>query len=79
MISLRNISAYFLIFFLFIISPVKNVLAEDEPVWYEKDVNNQPVINLYFFWSEKCPHCQHALPDIIEIDKEYPWLTLHSL
>lgn len=58
---------------------VSNAWASDDPVWYEKDANEQPVIHLYFFWSEKCPHCLKARPDIFEMDKEYPWLKLHSL
>jgi len=49
------------------------------PVWYETDHSGQTRIHLYFFWSEKCPHCLQALPDIIEIDKTNPWLVLHSL
>jgi len=54
-------------------------LASNEPVWYGQDENHQTVIHLYFFWSEKCPHCQQALPDIVELDKQLPWLKLHSL
>lgn len=53
--------------------------VSSEPVWYEKDMNGYPVIHLYFFWSKKCPHCLKARPDIMEMDKEYPWLKLHSL
>jgi len=68
-----------LILLLLFVSPVANVFASSEPVWYEKDANGQPVIHLYFFWSEKCPHCLQARPDIVEIDKEYSWLKLHSL
>jgi thiol-disulfide isomerase/thioredoxin len=48
-------------------------------IWYEKNANGQPVIHLYFFWSEKCPHCLKARPDVLAIDKEYDWLKLHSL
>ncbi|MDH5610896.1 MAG: thioredoxin family protein [Gammaproteobacteria bacterium] len=59
--------------------PVANALISNETVWYEKDVNDQPVIHLYFFWSNECPHCLKARPDIIEMDKEYPWLKLDSL
>lgn len=48
-------------------------------MWYEKDANDQSVIHLYFFWSKKCPHCLNARPDIVAMDKDYPWLKLHSL
>ena len=52
--------------------------AADEITWYEKDDEDQVFIHLYFFWTEKCPHCLAARPDIIELDKEFPWLKLHS-
>ena len=52
--------------------------AAEEITWYEEDGNGQVFLHLYFFWSSKCPHCLEALPDIIELDKEYAWLKLHS-
>ena len=64
-------------------SPVTTEAVEpfvaDEIIWYEKDANAQPVIHLYFFWSKKCPHCIKAQPDIVDIDRQFPWLKLHSL
>lgn len=80
---------HFLLILLFLsVLPVANAPAADasaadasadETLWYEKDVNQQPLIHLYFFWSKKCPHCLKARPDIIEMDKQFPWLILHSL
>lgn len=61
------------------ISAVTGVLASTQPVWYEKDKDGQAIIHLYFFWSEKCPHCLQARPDILAMDDEYTWLKLHSL
>ena len=74
---------FFLLTLLFI-SPVasasvQHVITTAEVVWHEKDIDGQPVIHLYFFWSKKCPHCLKARPDILEMDKEYPWLKVHSL
>ena len=65
----------------FIVSANEATTTENSapPVWYEVDQSGKSLIHLYFFWSEKCPHCLQALPDIIEIDKTYPWLVLHSL
>ncbi len=79
MFGIEKIGRYLVILFLLFIAPAPNVLASNQPVWYEKDVNGQPIIHLYFFWSKKCPHCVKARPDIIEMGKEYPWLKLHSL
>ncbi|MCW8852696.1 MAG: thioredoxin family protein [Gammaproteobacteria bacterium] len=58
---------------------VKGQQDPDGVVWYEKDVDGQSLIHLYFFWSEKCPHCLKARPDVLAIDKEFDWLKLHSL
>ncbi len=77
--EIKKIGVLLLILLVLFVSPVTNALASNEPIWYEKDDNNQPIINLYFFWSEKCPHCLQARPDIIGIDKEYSWLKLHSM
>ena len=52
--------------------------AAEEITWYEEDGDGQVYLHLYFFWSSKCPHCLEALPDIIELDREYAWLKLHS-
>ena len=79
MSKITEIISYLLIFFLLFISTSANASVSNEPVWYEKDINNQTIIHLYFFWSKKCPHCLKAGPDIIDLDKQYPWLKLHSL
>jgi len=79
MIKIKNTGHFLLFFFILFIVPVANALPQNETVWYDKDVNDQPVIHLYFFWTENCPHCQQARPDIDELDNEYPWLKLHSL
>ena len=79
MSKITEIISYLLIFFLLFISTSANASVSNEPVWYEKDINNQTIIHLYFFWSKKCPHCLKAGPDIIDMDKQYPWLKLHSL
>lgn len=53
---------------------------EQEPSpWYQVDAGGQPSLNLYFFWSKKCPHCLHALPFVESLPRQYPWLVLHSL
>lgn len=74
-----NIISYVLILFLVATSAAANAATSKAPTWYDKDVNAQPVIHLYFFWSKRCPHCLKARPDIIQMDNDYPWLKLHSL
>jgi len=36
-------------------------------------------VDLYFFWSSRCPHCQEARPFIESLPGRYPWIRLHSL
>ncbi|NWG86438.1 MAG: hypothetical protein HXY26_02835 [Hydrogenophilaceae bacterium] len=38
----------------------------------------QPV-ELYFFWSVRCPHCLEARPFVEALPARLPWLKLHSL
>lgn len=50
-----------------------------QATWYQVSADGQPSINLYFFWSRKCPHCLRALPFVEELAREHPWIVLHSL
>jgi hypothetical protein len=94
MTRVKRIYRFSLILLLLLVLPVTDAAAVDalsadvlpandsasyETVWYETDVDTQPVIHLYFFWSKKCPHCLKARPDIADMDRQYPWLKLHSL
>ena len=53
--------------------------AASKLVWAEVDDKGIAQVNLYFFWSEKCPHCLAARPVILTLAQELEWLTLHSL
>lgn len=35
-------------------------------------------VELHFFWSRTCPHCQAAKPFVEALPARLPWLTLHS-
>lgn len=52
--------------------------SEFNPVWSEVDTQSRTIIHLYFFWSKKCPHCVKAQPFVEKLDKELPWIKLHS-
>jgi thiol-disulfide isomerase/thioredoxin len=47
-------------------------------LWYSRSANNEVVVNLYFFWSKKCPHCREAVPFIETLDAKYGWLNVQS-
>jgi hypothetical protein len=47
--------------------------------WVQPDPEGRPQIQVYFFWSQKCPHCLEARPHIEALPRELPGLALHSL
>jgi hypothetical protein len=36
-------------------------------------------VHLWFFWSERCPHCLEARPHILDMAAKHPWIELHDL
>ena len=46
--------------------------------WQFKTEDNQPGINLYFYWSKKCPHCLEAVPFVTRLQQQLPWLRVYS-
>ncbi len=40
--------------------------------------NTQARVQMYFFWSAKCPHCREALPFIKSLQQELDWLDVQS-
>lgn len=36
-------------------------------------------VDLYFFWSQECPHCNKARPFIEKLAATHSWLKLHSI
>jgi len=51
----------------------------DSAPWVHEDENGQQRLDLYFFWSKRCPHCLAAKPVVEKIAAERGWLQLHSL
>jgi len=55
--------------------------AADDDVhqpWYSLANQDRITVNLYFFWSKKCPHCREAVPFIEHLDKKHDWLAVYS-
>jgi thiol-disulfide isomerase/thioredoxin len=46
--------------------------------WFELSKPGSRAVTLYFFWSDRCPHCQEARPFIESLPKLYPWIRLAS-
>lgn len=47
--------------------------------WWERGADGTVTVELYFFWSQTCPHCLEARPDVAAMAAELPWLRLHDL
>jgi glutaredoxin len=52
--------------------------ASAEIAWIDQAEDGSARVHLYFFWSQRCPHCQKALPFVQSLEREYPWLQVHS-
>ncbi|MBU1236512.1 MAG: hypothetical protein KJ634_10930 [Gammaproteobacteria bacterium] len=58
---------------------VVSVAVADDTTWIERDAAGAPQVQLYFFWSLACPHCEEARPHVEALAQRLPWLRLHSL
>jgi hypothetical protein len=41
--------------------------------------DGQPRVHLYLFWSQTCPHCLQARPQVQALVADQPWVELHDL
>lgn len=46
--------------------------------WFQQGKSGEWQVNLYFFWSARCPHCLEARPVVERMADELPWLSLQS-
>jgi len=56
---------------------VSVAMAEDPAV--DAAHAETPTVELYFFWSHQCPHCHDAIPFILSLAEQRPWLKLVDL
>jgi hypothetical protein len=55
------------------------VAAQPNGLWVKPGPDGQPQLQLYFYWTTACPHCQEARPFVEAIPVSRPWVALHSL
>jgi len=48
-------------------------------MWVATAPDGSPRVQLWFFWSKRCPHCLEARPWVEALPAHHPWLELHSL
>jgi len=53
-------------------------LPGDAALWYAQPPR-VPAVQLHFFWSRNCPHCQAARPFVESLPQTHPWIQVHSL
>jgi len=58
---------------------VMPVAAQSDDLWVQPGPDGQPQLQLYFYWTNTCPHCQAARPFVEAIPATRPWVALHSL
>ena len=55
-----------------------SVSAAEPIAWTSDHGSGETQVQLYFFWSQKCPHCLKAVPFVEALARDYPWLEVHS-
>ncbi len=53
--------------------------CQAEPAGTPEIRDDQDRIQLYFFWSARCPHCLEARPHLLPMVAQHPWIELHDL
>ncbi|HUX63485.1 thioredoxin family protein [Sulfuricella sp.] len=55
------------------------VAAQSDDLWVKPGPDGQPQLQLYYFWTTTCSHCQEARPFVEAIPATRPWVALHSM
>jgi hypothetical protein len=46
--------------------------------WVASAEEGEVRVQVYFFWSLRCPHCRQALPFVDSLEKDYPWIEVQN-
>ncbi len=61
------------------LAPAAEMVAEQRTwSWYTVDKDKNVRINLYLFWSIRCPHCTKAISFIEYLKEQHPWLNVYT-
>jgi hypothetical protein len=63
---------------LLLLACARGAAAQEIP-WVTQGADGTNRVGLWFFWSERCPHCQHAMPFVEGLTTQNPWIEVHSL
>lgn len=75
----RRITLFFAgLLSLWLILPV-GAGAQPPMAWKGLGADGQVTVDLWFFWSARCPHCLDARPEVLNLAQTHPWIRLHDL
>ena len=72
------VKAFLFLLSLFILAPAPVYAKLTDSQWLRVTPEGETKIQLHWFWSKTCPHCQKAKPLINDLVKTYDWLELNS-
>ena len=68
------------IFLCLLVGPIYAVETQpSDHQWWQQHTDGTYTIDFYFFWTDTCPHCTAARPDIAALAEELSWVRVHSL
>lgn len=70
-------AALFLVACLLWLGSITGAAADD--LWVKAGPEGAPQVQVYFFWSLICPHCEEARPFVERIPATRRWVAVHSL
>ena len=74
-----RITFIFLCLLFYLTPAISDQQSLPDSTWFESDHRGRQIIQVYFFWSEQCPHCLDAFPFVTELAEKNTDINLHSL
>lgn len=69
----------FLVLLLALWLGLPTALAAVPYAWTQPGADGQTEVQLWLFWSKRCPHCLEARPAVLAMAADHPWIRLHDL
>ena len=69
----------FLLWCLLALGPLFPAWAATPHAWTTPGMDGGLQVHLYFFWSQRCPHCLEARPRVEALAAAHPWIVPHLL
>jgi len=75
---MQSMRQLLLLSLLLISAKAQAATALGDETWFTQDNAGQPVLQFYFYWSNKCPHCAAALPYVDDLALVHTDVQVHS-